>query len=443
MWDAAKLVKIKCGMKNFIRKTLKRFLPNSLYNRFSAYLWLLPRAILAAWYYGFPARELKIIGVAGTKGKSTTCYLISQLLDVLGEKNALLSTTTIKIGAEEKLSDLKMTSADSFYLQRFLRQAVSQGCTYAVLEISSHALKQFRTFGIQLDYAVLTNLAPDHLEYHKNAQDYQDTHFKMLSKKTAALLLNGDDENLNRFKRSKISKMTFGFNTGNDLVIRGVEMEKGNSRAVITYQGKELILDIPLAGKFNVYNSVAALAVALKIGKEIGKISKALAKVRPAPGRVEKLENKLGIEIIVDYAHSPESFENVFSAIAPYLSGRLIAVTGACGERDASKRPIMGSILASYCDYVVITNDDPFGEDPEKIASALIAGLQRTGKQEGKNFCKILDRRSAIKKGLSLAHAGDTVIILGKGSEQWQVFKDKKIPWDDRRITREILNEIS
>ncbi len=159
---------------------------------------------------------------------------------------------------------------------------------------------------------------------------------------------------------------------------------------------------------------------------------------------MEKISNNLGIEIIVDYAHSPDSFENLFSAIKPYVKGKLIAVTGACGERDATKRPIMGNILTHYCDLTVITNDDPYGEDPEKIARELIVGLTTDSKwQIEENYWKILDRREAIKKAIQLSRKGDTIVILGKGSEQWQMFKDLKIPWDDRKVTREILEEIS
>jgi len=199
-----------------------------------------------------------------------------------------------------------------------------------------------------------------------------------------------------------------------------------------------------LPGKFNLYNVLASLAAIQALGFEVSKLKEAVKNLRAAPGRVEKIENKLGVEIIVDYAHSPESFENLLSSIKPYLKKRLICVTGACGERDASKRPIMGKILNHYSDLAVITNDDPYGEDPEKIARELIAGMEESGRFKlNKNYWKILDRRLAIKKAIELAKKGDTIAVLGKGAEQWQMFKDSKIPWDDREVIREELGEIS
>lgn len=415
----------------FIRKIVPKNLKN--------YLWHFPKAVIANIVYGFPARKIKVIGVAGTKGKTTTSYLISQLLESYGKKTALISTAVIKVGGQEKLNDLKMTSPSSFYIQKFLKEAVSKSCDYLVLETSSHALKQFRTWGIDFEAVVITNLIPDHLEYHKTKEDYILTHKKMISKKTKVLVLNNDDEYSNDFKNLNVFKILIGEKSTSNLKLEDYSFSENGSKIVFSYQDKEYNCFLPLIGKFNIYNFLSAVGCLNGLGFEIDNLGEKSLKLKPAPGRNEIIYYN-NFTVIVDYAHSPESFESFFRAIKPFIKGKLIVVTGACGERDRNKRPKMGELLAFYSDLVVITNDDPYGEDPEQIAQDLILGLARSNKfQESKNFWKILDRREGIKKGIDLAEKNDVVAILGKGSEQWQVFKNYKIPWDDRKIAKEII----
>lgn len=415
----------------FIRKIVPKNIKN--------YLWHFPKAVLANIIYGFPARKIKVIGVAGTKGKTTTTYLISQLLESYGKKTALLSTAVIKIGDQEKLNDLKMTSPSSFYIQKFLKKTLKEGCDYLVLETSSHALKQFRTWGIEFEAVVITNLIPDHLEYHKTKEDYILTHKKMISNKTKILVLNNDDEYSKDFKNLNTPKILIGEKATSDFKIENYSLLENGSRIAFSYKNQEYNCFLPLIGKFNVYNFLSAVACLKGLDFQIAKISEKSLKLKPAPGRVEVVYDN-DFKIIVDYAHSPESFESLFLALKPFVKGKLIAVTGACGERDRNKRPKMGELLAFYSDLVVITNDDPYGEDPEQIAQDLISGLVKSNKfQETKNFWKILDRREGIKKGIELANNNDVVVILGKGPEQWQVFKNYKIPWDDRKIAKEIV----
>ena len=439
-------------MKTFLKKIIRKILPARAYNELMPYFFHLPKAILANLIFGFPARKIRIIGVAGTKGKSTTTYLINQLLEALGFKTAILSTTTVKIGQNEQLNDFKMTSVDSMDLQKFLKKAAGENCQFAVLETSSHALKQFRTWGVGFEVVVLANMMPDHQEYHKSVDDYTFSHKKMIGSNTKALVLNGDDVNLEPFKKLDVRQITFGLHSGNSFYAKDVEINESGSEFRLVFSGHEQFFSTPLPGKFNLYNVLAALSAVRALDLDVSTLEKQVRELKAAPGRVEEIANNLGVEIIVDYAHSPDSFENLFSAIKPYVKKKLITVTGACGERDASKRPIMGSILAEYCNLVVITNDDPYGEDPEKIARELISGLTKSGKffpaeggsasgGESKNYWKILDRREAIKKAIQLAKKGDTIVILGKGAEQWQMFKDSKIPWDDRKVVREILSE--
>ena len=420
-------------MKNF----LKKLIPRSLLEKF----WHYPKGVLASLIYGKPAKNLKVIGVAGTKGKTTTCHLIAHILEKNQKKVALISTASLKIGKKEKLNPLKMTTPSPFFLQKFIKEAVKKGCQYLVLETSSHALSQYRTFGIPFFVVVLTNLIPDHLEYHQNPKEYQEVHFKMINKSLKYLILNKDDPNLEKFLSYPMKfgeKITFGIEKDADISGKEIFLtQEGTSFKIKTKEGS-ISVNLNLLGKFNVYNVLAAVAVSLSQKIDLLKIKRSLEDFKGTPGRMEIIESKKNFKVIVDYAHSPESLKNLFEAIKPIKKGKIITVFGACGERDETKRPLMGEIIDKNSDYFIVTNDDPYSEDPEKIAKELISGIKT--KKLNENLFKILDRKEAIKKGISLAKEGDLVLVLGKGAEQWQVFKDKKIPWDDRKIVKEILN---
>ncbi|OIO50627.1 MAG: hypothetical protein COV41_02225 [Candidatus Brennerbacteria bacterium CG11_big_fil_rev_8_21_14_0_20_43_10] len=433
------------GVIRFIKKLIRAILPSE---EAVNYCWHLPIQIAIALRYGLPGHHIKVIGIAGTKGKTSTAHFISQLLESTGEKTALYSTTTIKIGNVERLNDLKMTTPSRTFLQRFLRDALKAHCTHAVIEVSSHGLKQFRLWGIPFAVAVLTNMTPDHLDYHKTAQDYTMSHMRMIGNRTRAVIVNGDDENLKPFAGMRRRIFTFGKNAYNIFKIQNIQPNAQSGMTFeIEYYGHRTAYTVPYIGEYNAYNTAAALATLYGLEIDIDSLRDAVSNLAPAPGRMEYILCDKGFDIIVDYAHSPESFEKLFQAITPALQGNLIAVTGACGDRDATVRPDMGRLLAKYCQYVVITNDDPYTEDPEKIMQGLISGLTTNNKQqttkliENVSWFQIPDRRKAIRKGIELARKGDTVLVLGKGAEQWQVFKDKKIPWDDRKIVQEILNK--
>ncbi|MDO8572072.1 MAG: UDP-N-acetylmuramoyl-L-alanyl-D-glutamate--2,6-diaminopimelate ligase [bacterium] len=396
-------------MKEFIRKLFPESLIIALWHR--------SRAVLAAVWYGFPAKKLTVIAVAGTKGKTSTAYFISHILDYLGVKNALVSTAALKMAGEEKMNTVKMTTPPADFLQKFLRQAVSRGCTHVVLEVSSHALEQYRTWGIPFSVAVLTNLMPDHLEYHGTAEHYQHSHKKLITPFLKKLILNGDDNNLSDFFNLPVAKSIFK-----------------QSEEVAE---KLRISGVPMMSHFNASNILAAYYAVSALGFSHEKIMSALKTLHGAPGRLERIDEGQPFTVIVDYAHSVDSLTNFFEAIKPEVKGNIIVVYGACGDRDPSQRVKMGEVLDQCADSVVVTNDDPYSEDPEKISSQLKAGI--TSKKWNEYAWEILDRRGAIQKALSLAHEGDCVCILGKGAEQWQIFKDTKIPWDDRQVVRELL----
>jgi UDP-N-acetylmuramoyl-L-alanyl-D-glutamate--2,6-diaminopimelate ligase len=430
-------------MKKYLRlikKIIRQILPSeNLIN----YFWHLPIEWFGAVWHGFPGRKIKVIGVAGTKGKTTTAYFISQLLEGLGKRVALYSTAAVKIAGQEELNTQKMTTPGRGFMQKVLARAVKAQCDYAVLEISSHGLKQFRLIGISFAVVVLTNMMPDHLDYHKTAQDYTLSHQRMIGPRTKVVVLNREDADLKRIKTGNVHCVAFGQDNSSDMRINNIQTQDKQTSFTLSYLTRTVPFVLPTLGIFNVYNTAAALAAMRGIGIDISELQEQVKKLVPAPGRMEIIPNHLNGTVIVDYAHSPESFEQVFKTIKPRVKGKLIVITGACGDRDDKVRPKMGKLLGEYCDKVVLTNDDPYTENPDKIINDLLKGLTTMPQmKKDESYWVIMDRREAIAKGLLLMTAGDVVLVLGKGAEQWQVFKDKKIPWDDRQVVREVLMEI-
>ncbi len=399
-----------------MKKLIRKIIPESLVIA----LWHKPRAIFFAMWYGFPAKKLTVIAVAGTKGKTSTAYFISHVLEAVGIKNALVCTAAINIAGEEKMNTIKMTTPPAEFLQKFLHEAVSKKCTHVVLEVSSHALLQHRVWGIPFSVVVLTNLMSDHLEYHPTAEHYRNAHTKLITPFLKKLILNGDDQHLSAFFNLSVPKDVFRQSDTLSLELRAS--------------------GVPMMSHFNASNMLATYYAVRALGIPHEKIVSALKMLHGAPGRLEKINEGQSFTVFVDYAHSVDSLTNFFEATTSEAQGKRIVVFGACGDRDPLQRPIMGEILDRYADIVIVTNDDPYSENPEHIASQLMVGIVL--KTWDDTAWKVLDRKEAITKALSLARAGDVVCILGKGAEQWQVFKDRKIPWDDRRVVRDIFTSM-
>lgn len=419
-----------------IKNFLKKFIPHKII----IFLWHFPQALLANLIYQFPARNLYVIGVAGSKGKTTTAILLSKILEESGKEVAMFTTALLKIKELEELNKVKFTTPSPFYLQRFIFRAKKMGCKYLVLETTSHALSQFRVFGIPFKAVLITNLVPDHLDYHKTPQNYIITHQKMISRNLEHLILNADDPNSEYFfglpiKNAK--KLFYGIENKKEVFASDIVFNQKETIFNLKIQEEQIKITLPLLGKFNLYNALSAGAGATALSINLSQIKNALENIKQIPGRLEKINCGQDFEVIVDYAHSPDSLKKLFEAVSFLKTGRVITVFGACGERDEKVRPEMGKIIDDNSDIAIITNDDPYNEEPEKIAKQVISGIKN--KIFGENFFKILERREAIKKAISLAQKNDIVLILGKGAEQWQVFKDKKIPWDDRKIVKEIL----
>ena len=391
-------------MKSFLRKIIPSFL-------ISWYHFCL--AFLGAALYCFPSRKLKVIGVTGTNGKTTVVNLTAEILKEAGFRAASLSSIKFKIGDKEQPNTLKMTMPGRLKLQKFLRQAVDNSCQYAVIEVTSEGIKQYRHCFINFKAAVFTNLTPEHIESHGSFEKYKEAKGKLFQTAKEIHIINGDDPNAGYFMQFPAAKK----------IVYGLKDKKLLPEAM------------QLLGEFNAYNALAAIQVGLSQGIDLAVCQRAVVKTEKIPGRMEKVVEK-PFTAVVDYAHTPDALEKVYKT----LTGRKICVLGAAGGgRDKWKRPELGRIAGQYCDKIILTNEDPYEEDPAKILSEISVGIPRS--QE--SVFKIIDRRKAIQKALSLAESGDTVVITGKGSEPWMcVAGNKKIPWDDKEVVKEELAKL-
>ena len=463
-----------------MKKLLKKIIPNFLLSR---YHWKL--AFLGALIYGWPSRKLKVIGVTGTKGKTTTCNLIAQILQGAGFKTGMATTVNFRIGEREWINEYKQTMLGRFRLQKLLRQMVREGCQYAVIETSSEGILQYRHRFIDYSVAVFTNLSPEHIERHGSFENYRAAKLKLFEavakKENGVGVYNLDDSNAEYFlKIPVVKKYGYSLNLPQPLLKEGGSLPKGrvredleqfqisnikllSNKTEFDFDGKSF--EMPLIGEFNVANAAAAICVGLSQGIGLEKIKEILKNAKPAPGRLEVVNEGQPFTVIVDYAHEPASLEAVYKNLKIFNPRKIIAVLGAQGGgRDKAKRAVMGKIAAQYADYIILTNEDPYDENPQAIVDDVAAGIgnsSRCHSGESRNpdwmpdqvrhdrrkdieIFKILDRREAIKKALSLAQAGDIVIITGKGGEVWMcVENSKKIPWDDREIVRTELKLLS
>lgn len=425
-----------------IKQTLRRIIP---YDALLAVHQV--RAILASVRYGFPARRLQVIAVAGTKGKTTSTNMIARILEGSGHKVAMLSTANFQIGDKKWLNNVKLTTPSPSYVQKFLRQAVDAGCDYAILETSSHGMVQHRYWGIRFQTVLITNLGSDHLDYHKTFENYKRAHYPLLRSDVKNLIVNYDDLNTHEMLELPGDHQRIAFMLKSHEMPAGVRaavgsaVELSDSGALFDLQlGVENYkVKLPLMGEFNVYNALGAILVCRAEGVPMEGIIKNLAVIENIPGRLEKIDEGQDFEVIVDYAHSPESLENVYGVLKPHTKSRMIAVLGGTGDRDKTYRAKGGGLADKFADVVIVTNEDPYSEEVEDIIDQVMSGIRH--KRLDENLFRISDRKEAIAKAFELARMGDLVVITGKGCEQFMIFGDKKIPWDDREIARELLRQ--
>ena len=410
-----------------IKEIIKKFIPGFLLDFYHFSL-----AGFGAFLYRFPSRKIKVIGITGTNGKTTVVHFVSKILEQANYRVASISSIKFKIADKEWKNTLKMTMPGRLKLQKFLRQAVNTKCQYVVLEVTSEGIKQHRHRFIDFDTAVFTNLTPEHIESHGSFEKYKEAKGELFQAAKNIHIINIDDKNAEYFlKFPARKKYTYG-------------LEKGDINT------KNTQFKLNLFGEFNIYNSLAAICTGLSQGVDLEICQSALEKIKAIPGRMEIIIDK-PFTVIVDYAHTPDALENVYKTIRESgvnsQQSRVICVLGSAGGgRDKWKRPEMGKIAGQYCDEIILTNEDPYNENPLSILEEIENGIRANSRLDSRKFAsihKILDRREAIKKALTLAKSKDIVIITGKGCEPWMcVAKGKKIPWDDREVVREEFKKL-
>jgi len=394
------------------KEFVKKFLPKSLLRGYHFCL-----ALLGAVVFGFPGNDknLKIIGVTGTSGKSTTVDLITRILEEAGEKVGSVSSIRFKVANKEWENKYKMTMPGRFVIQKFLKQAKNAGCKYIVLEVTSEGIRQFRNKFINFDTAVFTNLTPEHIESHGGFDKYRNEKLKLFRATKNIHVINYDDENAKYF----------------------LEIPAKNKVKFSIGEAKNLDLKLNLLGDFNLMNALAAIKVCQNYGVDLSVCKKALEKAKSISGRMEIVATE-PFRVVVDYAHTPEQLEAVYKT---FKDEKMICVLGSCGGgRDKWKRPVLGKIAGKYCKEVIITNEDPYDEDPLTIMEEVFDGIEQPALSETQHL--VLNRKEAIKRGIEMAKPGDVVVITGKGSEPWMCLENgKKIPWDDRQIARDSLQK--
>ena len=392
-------------------------------------------AKLASKFCGEPEKKLKLIGITGTNGKTTVSYLIKSILETAGKKVGIIGTNEILVGNEPVgIKSSTPTTPNSLELHKIFAKMLQMGAEYAVMEVSSHALDLYRVYGLYYDAGVFTNLTRDHLDYHKTMENYFLAKAKLFDMcKTG--VINTDDEYGKRLKSlGKSKKLAVGTKDA-ELLAEDIKIDEKGVVFSVNYGGQRERIELEISGMFSVYNALCALGAVLSCGVDLETAKKGLKNARGVKGRLERVPTDTDYTVIIDYAHTPDGLENVLNTVNSFKKGRLIAVFGCGGDRDATKRPIMGDIGTRLSDIAVITSDNPRTEEPEKIIDDIIKGAK------GENYKVIPDRREAIGYALSLAKKDDVVLLLGKGQETYQILGTEKIHFDEREIVKDLLEK--
>jgi UDP-N-acetylmuramoyl-L-alanyl-D-glutamate--2,6-diaminopimelate ligase len=399
-------------------------------------------ADIAAAFHGSPANKLKVMGVTGTNGKTTTAFLVKHLLDADQRRCGLIGTVKYCVG--DTAFDAPRTTPESLDLQQLLAQMLDAGNKAVAMEVSSHALVQHRARAIDFDTAVFTNLTQDHLDYHRTMEEYFEakaTLFEGLAaqkKKKARAVINIDDRYghrlSERFKR-RIPVITYGQRVGSNFRASDIRFDATGSEYHLEARGRSYLVRLPLIGSFNIYNSLAAIAASAAMGMELRSAVAAIARAPQVPGRLERVPAKRSFQVFVDYAHTDDALRNVLRTLRELRPSRLITVFGCGGDRDRAKRPLMAAASEEFSDWSILTSDNPRSEDPARILAEMRAGLRANRHEE------IVERTEAIRKAVQLAGPGDIILIAGKGHETYQEFADRKIPFDDAAVARRSLEE--
>lgn len=423
-----------------MRKLIKKLVPD----------WLLPmghlaEAVIYNCRYGFPARGMKVIGVTGTNGKTSTSFIIHRMLTDAGYKTGLMTTVASGVDNDIIVQTQHMTNVPVPVLMKQLKQMKTAGVEWLVLETTSHALAQNRTWGVPYSVAVLTNITQDHLDYHKTFERYvaaKQRLFKLAQKNKRGLqmgIANADDRNGASFAAETENSILYGIVTG-DVQATNIQLTAEGIRYTAKASDETYTISSHLPGSFSVYNTLAALCVGRAVGLTKPQIEQGIAALKGVEGRVQRIEAGQAFGVIVDYAHTPDALENVLKALRSSTKGQLAIVFGATGDRDKTKRPIMGEVVSRLADKIYLTDDETYTEDPDTIRNAVYQGISEAG-AENKTIVAP-DRFEAIREAFKQAKAGDTVLLAGIGHQDHRVMGGKKLPWDEREVAKKLLLEL-
>ncbi len=422
-------------------------------------IWHRIKGVTAAVRYGFPAKRMVVIGVTGTNGKTTTTHMIEHILRSAGKKVAMISTSDFSINGKKKPNLSKKTTMSPFKTQKFLKNCVKKKVDYVVIEASSHALHQSRLWGIPFSISVITNITHEHLDYHGTLEKYAEAKkilFKNVSKnckrdepKTVhniphvkAFVLNTADQFYDKFSQVHCPvNIAYGLDRG-DLRARDITYTKRGSNFAMKYHDETVGVQLPLVGGFNVENALAATGATLACKLSMEEISAGLNSFEGVGGRMERIKSPAGFEVIVDFALTPDALDKLYNVLKETTTGRIIGLIGSCGDRDKEKRPVMGEIVASYCDLTIVTDEEPYTEDPKAIMQAVLKGAKKV-KKMGKGLELIEDRYEALEHAVEQAEPGDVIVVTGMGSFQTRSMNDGPMPWDEREVAREIIKKYS
>ena len=404
--------------------------------------------VCVPYFFDYPANRMRMVGVTGTNGKTTTTHMIRHILKAQGHKVGVIGTVHIMIG--DTSYPIHNTTPDVVDLQHILHQMVQENVEYCVMEVSSHALALGRVSGVEFDTAVFTNLTQDHLDFHKTFENYLAAKCKLFEQVSASnqvkdnkgAVINIDDSYGHRvMEKTTAPTITYSTLGKGTLNASDVHMSTKNSQYTVNYKGESYPVSMNTTGLFNVYNTLAAIGACLQEGISMEAIDTALKTFSSVPGRFELIEEGQDFAVVVDYAHTPDGLQNILETAKVIKENRIIIVFGCGGDRDATKRPIMGRIAAEYGDKIYVTSDNPRTEDPVQIVKDVEVGVKEA-LRDGTSYEVIVDRREAINHAIHDAKAGDIVIIAGKGHENYQILKNETIHFDDREEARKALKEI-
>lgn len=429
-----------------VRKIVKAFIPRSLFRQIEPFGHL-AEAVFFNVINGFPARGMKVIGVTGTNGKTTTSFMIHRMLQEAGYKTGLMTTVAYGAGNDIQPQIHHMTNVTVPELMKRLKYMRTQKIDWLVFEVTSQGLAQNRVWGVPFSVAVLTNITHEHLDYHGTFEKYREAKkklFKLADKNRQGLrtgVINADDPSCELFASAISNPLTYGETSG-DLRATHVRLTPAGSRYVVNTDDEEYHVECHIPGSFNVSNSLAVLGVGRAVGLNKTQIEKGIAATREVEGRMTRIDEGQNFDVIVDFAHTPDSFEKLFKDLRPVVKGKLIVMFGSAGRRDETKRAVQGRLAGQYCDEVIITEEDDRDVEGTVIMNQIAAGAESVGKVRDKNLYLVHDRTEAIEFSLKRAKAGDTVILLGKGHEKTIERADGENEWNEIGTTKRLLVDL-